>query len=332
MLHSLGSVSPSALSNKASPATPVSRCTPLSQHTRPQLRTQPFCGTTAGVRRLCPSTNCTGQALHAVLPDCQHSVSRRHALLGSLLGLSLGLTPHAATAGLIDEQQADKVFASASQSVVSISDYKIARGEETSEGTGSGFFWDRYGHVVTNYHCIAKFATDKVGAQVSRIGIVDEKGDTKEYSASIVGSDAQHDIAVLLIDAPDLSFVPVQVGTSADLRTGQNVYAIGNPLGYSKTLTAGVVSGLNRAIPSPVGTKTYGAIQTDAAISAGNSGGPLLDASGRVIGINTATFTKTGTGRSSGVNFALPIDLAMRIVPNLIAYGTASGKGVKGEP
>ena len=73
---------------------------------------------------------------------------------------------HEATAGLIDEQQADKVFASASQSVVSISDYKIARGEETSEGTGSGFFWDRYGHVVTNYHCIAKFATDKVGAQV----------------------------------------------------------------------------------------------------------------------------------------------------------------------
>lgn len=86
-------------------------------------------------------------------------------------------------------------------------------------------------------------------------------GETIEYPASLVGTDAQHDIAVLLVDAPEHDFLPVQVGTSADLRTGQSVYAIGNPLGYSKTLTAGVVSGVNRAIPSPVGTKTYGAIQ-----------------------------------------------------------------------
>ncbi len=97
--------------------------------------------------------------------------------------------------------------------------------------------------------------------QVTRVGIVDANGDTIEHPASLVGTDAQHDIAVLLVDAPEQSFVPVQVGTSADLRTGQSVYAIGNPLGFSKTLTAGVVSGLNRAIPSPVGTKTYGAIQ-----------------------------------------------------------------------
>ncbi len=96
---------------------------------------------------------------------------------------------------------------------------------------------------------------------MTRVGIVDANGDTIEYPASLVGTDAQHDIAVLLVDAPLQSFVPVQVGTSADLRTGQSVYAIGNPLGFSKTLTAGVVSGLNRAIPSPVGTKTYGAIQ-----------------------------------------------------------------------
>ena len=100
---------------------------------------------------------------------------------------------------------------------------------------------------------------------MSRVGIVDAKGDTTEYPASIVGTDAQHDIAVLHIDAPEMNFMPVRVGTSANLRTGQNVYAIGNPLGYSKTLTAGVVSGLNRAIPSPVGTKTYGAIQASTA-------------------------------------------------------------------
>ncbi len=100
-----------------------------------------------------------------------------------------------------------------------------------------------------------------MSVQVTRVGIVDASGNTIEYPASLVGSDAQHDIAVLLIDAPDQRFVPVQVGTSANLRTGQSVYAIGNPLGFSKTLTAGVVSGVNRAIPSPVGTKTYGAIQ-----------------------------------------------------------------------
>ncbi|DBB06031.1 TPA: Protease Do-like 5, chloroplastic [Trebouxia sp. C0006] len=269
------------------------------------------------------------QAMSADFATNSH-LCRRQALLGLLGGLTLSLQPLPALAGLIDEKQADKVFESANQSVVSIADYKVANGNEVSEGTGSGFMWDTYGHVVTNYHCVAKFATDRIGAQVTRVGIVDANGDTIEYPASLVGTDAQHDIAVLLVDAPLQSFVPVQVGTSADLRTGQSVYAIGNPLGFSKTLTAGVVSGLNRAIPSPVGTKTYGAIQTDAAISAGNSGGPLLDSSARVIGINTATFTRTGTGRSSGVNFALPIDLVMTVVPNLIVYGTASGKGVKG--
>ena len=116
-------------------------------------------------------------------------------------------------------------------------------------------------------HTCAGRTTVLCSVQVSRIGIVDARGDKTEYPASIVGTDAQHDIAVLRIDAPELNFVPVRVGTSANLRTGQNVYAIGNPLGYSKTLTAGVVSGLNRAILSPVGTKTYGAIQASAAQS-----------------------------------------------------------------
>ena len=97
--------------------------------------------------------------------------------------------------------------------------------------------------------------------QIIRVGFVNDRGATEEFPATIVGTDAQHDIAVLLVNAPDRAFVPVQVGASAGLRTGQSVYAIGNPYGLSRTLTAGVVSGLNRAIPSPVGTKTYGAIQ-----------------------------------------------------------------------
>ncbi|DBA78532.1 TPA: hypothetical protein ACH3X2_007852 [Trebouxia sp. C0005] len=301
----------------------------LMLSTRPPKR-MTACGTHDSEQQR-PSI-CRKHTLQAMSTDfaTDFQLCRRQALLGLLGGLTLFLQTPPALAGLIDETQADKVFESANKSVVSIADYKVANGNEVSEGTGSGFMWDTYGHVVTNYHCVAKFATDQKGAQVTRVGIVDTNGDTNEYPASLVGTDAQHDIAVLLVDAPEQSFVPVQVGTSADLRTGQSVYAIGNPLGFSKTLTAGVVSGLNRAIPSPVGTKTYGAIQTDAAISAGNSGGPLLDSSARVIGINTATFTRTGTGRSSGVNFALPIDLVMTVVPNLILYGTAAGKGVKG--
>ena len=91
---------------------------------------------------------------------------RRQVLLGLLGGLTLTLQPPPALAGLIDEKQADKVFESANQSVVSIADYKVANGNEVSEGTGSGFMWDTYGHVVTNYHCVAKFATDRIGAQV----------------------------------------------------------------------------------------------------------------------------------------------------------------------
>lgn len=102
---------------------------------------------------------------------------------------------------------------------------------------------------------------------MTRIGLESPTGEIIEYPATLVGTDAQHDIAVLLVDAPGHSFVPVRVGSSAHLRIGQSVYAIGNPLGYSKTLTAGVVSGVNRAIPSPVGTKTYGAIQVSTVCS-----------------------------------------------------------------
>lgn len=112
------------------------------------------------------------------------------------------------------------------------------------------------------------------------------------------------------------------IGTSRELRVGQSCFAIGNPYGYENTLTTGVISGLGREIPSPNGKAIRGAIQTDAAINAGNSGGPLIDSYGHVIGVNTATFTRKGTGMSSGVNFAIPIDIVVRVVPYLIVYGT----------
>eukprot|EP00882_Tetradesmus_deserticola_P027889 GHRQ01031030.1.p1 GENE.GHRQ01031030.1~~GHRQ01031030.1.p1 ORF type:complete len:181 (+),score=39.96 GHRQ01031030.1:588-1130(+) len=133
----------------------------------------------------------------------------------------------------------------------------------------------------------------------------------------------------LQIDAPKSELVPIRMGTSADLKVGQAVYAVGNPYGLDKTLTAGVVGGLNRTIVAPTGTRIYGAIQSDASVNQGNSGGPMLDSFARLVGVNTASFTRANTGRGSGVNFALPADLVREVVPNLIVYGTAAGKGVR---
>eukprot|EP00775_Hariotina_reticulata_P008857 gene8857-9036_t len=182
------------------------------------------------------------------------------------------------------------------RSVVSINDFKQQSGAELFEGVGTGVVWDKYGHVVTNYHVVSKYVLDKSGQQ---------------------------------IDAPPSLLNPIRVGTSGDLKVGQSVYAVGNPRGFTKTLTAGIVSGLNRTIPAPTGTRIYGAIQTDASVNAGNSGGPLLDSFGRLVGINTASFTRTSSGRGSGVNFALPVDLVREVVPNLIITGSASGRGVR---
>lgn len=137
-----------------------------------------------------------------------------------------------------------------------------------------------------------------------------------------MGFDPAYDLAVLKVDIERDKLRPALIGTSHDLRVGQSCFAIGNPYGYEHTLTTGVVSGLRREIPSPIGRAIRGAIQTDAAINAGNSGGPLIDSYGHVVGVNTATFTRKGSGVSSGVNFAIPIDVVVRIVPSLIVYGT----------
>lgn len=181
--------------------------------------------------------------------------------------------------------------------------------------------------------------------QVTRVELVDSMGMPVQFDARLVGTDAATDLAVLRIDAPPEMLAPAGIASSSTLRVGQFVYAIGNPFGLSRTLTSGVVSGLNRAIPSPTGQRIPGTIQTDASISAGNSGGPLLNSAGQVVGINVATFTRAGSvrvgewrvyhfmvcvqGRSSGVNFAISSDTVRRVVPNLIVYGTASGKGVR---
>ncbi|WIA15559.1 hypothetical protein OEZ85_002190 [Tetradesmus obliquus] len=229
--------------------------------------------------------------------------------------------------------------------VVSINDYKQQGGAEIFEGVGTGFVWDKYGHVVTNYHVVSKYVLDKSGQQLLRMLLLvlrmllllqvvkvvldDGSGGSQPYVARVVGTDAMHDLAVLQVDAPKDQLVPIRMGTSGDLKVGQAVYAVGNPYGLDKTLTAGVVSGLNRTIPAPTGTRIYGAIQSDASVNQGNSGGPMLDSFARLVGVNTASFTRANTGRGSGVNFALPADLVREIVPNLIVYGTAAGKGVR---
>ncbi|KAL1288894.1 hypothetical protein HN51_057353 [Arachis hypogaea] len=220
------------------------------------------------------------------------------------------------------------LFEETSPSVVFIKDIELRMLDEDEDadakvqGTGSGFIWDQFGHVVTNYHVVAKLATDTSGLQRCKVFLVDAKGNSFYSEGKIIGFDPAYDLAVLKIDVDGHEIRPVVLGQSNKLHVGQSCFAIGNPYGYENTLTTGVVSGLGREIPSPNGGAIKGAIQTDADINAGNSGGPLIDSYGHVIGVNTATFTRKGSGMSSGVNFAIPIDTVLRTVPYLIVYGT----------
>ncbi|KAI3495445.1 hypothetical protein L1887_37785 [Cichorium endivia] len=236
----------------------------------------------------------------------------------------------------LEEDRVVRLFEETSPSVVFIKDLEIINNPKNSdelvmvddekakvEGTGSGFIWDTFGHIVTNYHVVEKLATDQNGRQRCKIFLVDKNGNSFSRDGKIIGVDPSCDLAVLKVDVEGIEIKPVDIGNAGKLNVGQSCYAIGNPYGYENTLTTGVVSGLGREIPSPNGGAIRGAIQTDAAINSGNSGGPLLDSHGHVIGVNTATFTRKGSGMSSGVNFAIPIDTVVRIVPYLIVYGTA---------
>lgn len=175
-------------------------------------------------------------------------------------------------------------------------------------GTGSGFIWDDAGHVVTNYHVIE-------GASEATVKLADGT----DYKSSLVGASPAHDIAVLKIGGGYKRPPPVPLGSSHDLKVGQKVFAIGNPFGLDWTLTSGLVSALNRSLPGERGSLVEHLIQTDAAINPGNSGGPLLDSAGRLIGINTAIYSPSGT--SAGIGFAVPVDTVNRVVPQLIRLG-----------
>jgi S1-C subfamily serine protease len=180
---------------------------------------------------------------------------------------------------------------------------------EVPEGTGSGVVWDNEGHIVTNFHVIRN-------ADDARVTLADQT----TYRASYVGGAPEKDLAVLYIDAPKDKLRAINVGSSKDLQVGQLVYAIGNPFGLDQTLTWGVVSALNREIDSIIrGQPIKHVIQTDAAINPGNSGGPLLDSAGRLIGINTAIYSPSGS--SAGIGFAIPVDTVNATVTKLIQKG-----------
>ena len=177
-----------------------------------------------------------------------------------------------------------------------------------AEGAGSGFLLDKHGHILTNNHVVE-------GARRIEVTL----SDGKSYEARLVGGDASNDMAVIKIDAPADSLFPIALGNSGELRVGQKVLAIGNPFGLERTLTIGIISSLNRSLPTRTGRTIKSMIQIDAAINPGNSGGPLLDSRGRVIGMNTAIASKTG--QNTGVGFAIPINTIARIVPQLIKDG-----------
>ena len=213
-----------------------------------------------------------------------------------------------------DEQATIKIFDTTAPSVVNITN-KVVRQDfflnvqEIPRGTGTGFVWDQAGHVVTNFHVVE-------GADELEVRLID--GSTRR--ARVVGVAPDKDVAVLSLENPGgASLRPVALGSSSDLRVGQKVLAIGNPFGLDHTLTSGIVSALGREIRARNGRVIEGVIQTDAAINPGNSGGPLLDSAGRVIGVNTAIYSETGS--NAGIGFAVPIDTVARVVAQLIEHG-----------
>ncbi len=181
-----------------------------------------------------------------------------------------------------------------------------------AQGTGSGIILSLDGYILTNAHVVEK-------AKSLKVTLYNEQS----YPAKLIGVDSEDDLAVIQITVDKESFLnPIALGTSNDLKIGQKVIAIGNPFGYDRTMTVGVVSGLNRPVRTNEGKIIMDAIQTDASINPGNSGGPLLNSKAEVIGINSSIYSTNGN--SQGINFAIPIDTAVAIIPDLIKLGKVS--------
>jgi len=237
---------------------------------------------------------------------------------------SFNAEPRAVTARgdlAADELNTIDIFRANSPAVVYVTSIALRRGlfslnaVEIPQGTGSGFVWDDQGRIVTNYHVIS----DANRVQVTM-------SDNSTWKAVLVGAAPDKDIAVLQIDAPGYLLKPIAIGSSKDLLVGQKVFAIGNPFGLDQTITAGIISALNREIKAVTGRVIHGVIQTDAAINPGNSGGPLLDSAGRLIGVNTAIYSPSGA--YAGIGFAVDVDIVNSIVPQIIKHGRIIRPGI----
>jgi S1-C subfamily serine protease len=220
---------------------------------------------------------------------------------------------------LENEKNTISIYNNSVKSVVHISTIgKVRRSagfffDATSEvvkGEGTGFVWDKDGHIVTNFHVI----------QGGTKFIVNFHKDKKDYQAKLIGHEATKDIAVLkLVEKPKGEIHPLPTGDSKKIQVGQKALAIGNPFGLDSTITQGIISAVGRSIKGITGIKIYDMIQTDSSINPGNSGGPLINSSGEVIGVNTMIFSRSGS--SAGVGFAVPVNTVKTIVPQVIKYG-----------
>ncbi len=211
-----------------------------------------------------------------------------------------------------------RIYASAERGVAHIEADRAASGVDPfgsggGTATGSGFVIDAVGHVLTNQHVVA-------GADEIRVKLGDS---ARTYDAKLIGSDPATDLALLRVDAPADQVHPLALGRSSTVAVGDPVIAIGNPFGLDRTVTAGIVSALQRQIQAPNGFSISDVIQTDAAINPGNSGGPLIDASGAVIGVNSQIESAGGSG-NVGIGFAIPIDTARDVVGQLLDGGSVS--------
>ena len=213
-----------------------------------------------------------------------------------------------------DEQNNIEIYRRYSRSVVNVASrtyyfYGNRYPTVPADGFGSGVVIDDEGHIVTNYHVI-----QNANAQIE-VTLADQS----RHEATVVGVDPNNDLALIHVDVPNMEWVPVPMGTTRGLQVGQKVLAIGNPFGLDRTMTSGIISSLGRSIEAPVQSRRIvidGIIQTDAAINRGNSGGPLLNTRGELIGINTAIVSE-----ATGIGFAVPVETVRRVTNDLMAYG-----------
>jgi 2-alkenal reductase len=219
------------------------------------------------------------------------------------------------------EKTTIELFERVSPSVVHVvgrggtSEFLQPEGQGGPIQSGTGFLWDPAGHVITNNHVVE--GTNALAVRLAS---------GEAVKAKVVGLAPRYDLAVIRLGDVRQLPPPLAVGGSADLKVGQAAFAIGNPFGLDQSLTGGIISSLNRRLPTSVGHEVGNVIQTDAAINPGNSGGPLLDSAGRLIGVNTAIFSPSGS--NAGIGFAIPADVVNRVVPELIRNGRVPTPGI----